>query len=170
MQRVIRPATMVVIEFSAAWPRWLKPTAEGNMAVVAQHYEGRPSSLVTQVATRTSRLEAVGWRLDKMILVSNGRSDPDSVAARSILARGLLSRLRLMGRGQLTLTVDERLGRRAAADLRALTISMERSLCGAPVGLNARIGEQSWHSSEPLADAVVAGRPSGPFRGMNRAG
>lgn len=140
------------------------------MAVVAQHYEGRPSSLVTQVATRTSRLEAVGWSLDKMILVSNGRADPDSVAARSILARGLLSRLRLMGRGQLTLTVDERLGRRAGADLRALAASLELSLRGAPVSLTARVGERSWHSSEQLSDAVVATRPSGPFRGISQAG
>ena len=159
MQRVIRPATMVVIEFSAAWPRWLKPTCGGDMAVVAQSYEGKPSSLVTQVATRTSRLEAVGWKLENLVLVCNGRGDPDSVAARSILARGLLSRLRLKGQGALTLTIDERLGRRAAADLRALGACLERSLRGAPISLTARIGDQSWHSSEHLADSVASLTP-----------
>lgn len=150
-----RSASMVVIEFSAAWPKWLKPVGSGDMAVVAQHYEGHPSSLVTQVASRTTRLEAVGWTLDRIILVSNGRADPDAIAARSILARGLLSRLRLIGRGELTLTVDERLGRRAAAELRDLTSSLERSLRGAPVLLSARIGERSWHCHEQLADSVV---------------
>src|SRR6187551_3742285 len=103
MQTVQRSATMVVIEFSAAWPRWLKPASGGDMAVVAQHYEGHPSSLVTQVASRTTRLEAVGWQLDRIVLVSNGRVDPDAIAARSILARGLHARLRLIGRGELTL-------------------------------------------------------------------
>lgn len=164
MQRVTRSATMVVIEFSATWPRWLKPAAGGDMAVVAQHYEGHPSSLVTQVASRTSRLEVVGWRMDKIVLVSNGRVDADAVAARSILARGLLSRLRLQGKGHLTLTVDERLGRRAAADVRTLAASLERSLRGVSVGLTARVGDRSWHADEQLADAVVARGPSGPFK------
>jgi hypothetical protein len=109
-------------------------------------------------------LEVVGWRLDQIILVSNGRVDADSIATRSILARGLLSRLRLMGKGHLTLTVDERLGRRAAADIRTLTVSLERSLRGVPVGLTARVGERSWHADEQLADAVVSRGPSGPFR------
>ncbi len=158
MQTVSRSATMVVIEFSAAWPRWLKPASGGDMAVVAQHYEGHPSSLVTQVASRTTRLEAVGWSMENIVLVSNGRVDADAIAARSILARGLLSRLRLLGRGQLTLTVDERLGRRAGADLRTLASSLERSLRGAPVTLSARIGERSWHCHEQLSDSVVARR------------
>lgn len=164
MQRVTRSATMVVIEFSAAWPRWLKPTAGGDMAVVAQHYEGHPSSIVTQVASRTSRLELVGWSMDRIVLVSNGRVDADAVAARSILARGLLSRLRLHGKGHLTLTVDERLGKRAAADARTLASSLERSLRGVSVGLTVRVGERSWHSDEQLADAVVSRAPSGPFK------
>lgn len=155
MHTVRRSATMVVIEFSAAWPRWLKPASGGDMAVVAQHYEGHPSSLVTQVASRTTRLEAVGWSMETIVLVSNGRVDPDAIAARSILARGLMSRLRLLGRGELILTVDERLGRRAASDLRALSATLERSLRGAPVVLSARIGERSWHSHEQLADSVV---------------
>lgn len=156
-----KSATMVVIEFSAAWPRWLKPAESGDMAVVAQHYEGQPSSLVTQVATRTARLSAVGWNFDKLILVSNGRVDVDAVAARSVLARGLLARLRLLGRGELTLTVDERLGQRAAADLRALALNLEPALRGASVSLNARIGDRSWHSQASLSQsAVLRLRPS----------
>jgi hypothetical protein len=157
-------ATMVVIEFSAAWPRWLKPTSDGHMAVVAQHYEGHPSSLVTQVASRITRLENVGWKLNTVVVVSNGRTDADAVAARSILTRGLLSRLRQKGKGNLTLTVDESLGKRAAVDLRALGVNLERSLRGAPVGLSVRVGARSWHADEQLADAVIDSRASGPFR------
>ena len=157
MHRVTRPATLVVIEFSAAWPHWLKPTQTGDMAVVAQHYEGHPSSLVTQVATRSTRLEAVGWNLQSIILVSNGRSDPDSIAARSILARGLLSRLRLRGRGELLLTMDEKFGRRAGAHLRALGASLEHSLRGAYLSLGVRIGDDTWRANEPLSDSVVGG-------------
>lgn len=155
MHSPTRNAMMVVIEFSAAWPRWLKPAGNAHMAVVAQHYEGHPSSLVTQVATRTTRLEGVGWTIDRIVLVSNGRGDADAIAARSILARGLLSRLRLLGRGELTLTVDERLGRRASSDVRSLAASLERSLRGAPVMLTARVGERSWHGHEQLSDSVI---------------
>lgn len=157
-------ATMVVIEFSAAWPRWLKPASDGHMAVVAQHYEGHPSSLVTQVATRTTRLERLGWNIRTIVIVSNGRSDADALAARSILSRGLLSRLRLQGRGHLTLTVDERLGKRAASDIRSLGANLESSLRGATVTLSTRVGGYSWHSDEQLEDAFVERGPSGPFR------
>jgi len=64
-----RKATLVVIEFGASWPRWLDPTHSGDMAVVAQHYEGEPSSLITQVASRVTRLEAKGWQLKAIVLV-----------------------------------------------------------------------------------------------------
>ncbi len=163
MQRTTRSATMVVIEFSAAWPRWLKPAVGGDMAVVAQHYEGHPSSLVTQVASRMTRLEAVGWSLNDVVLVSNGRTDADSIATRSILARGLLSRLRHIGGGRLTLTVDERLGRRASSDLRSLASAMESSLQGSAVRLTARVGERSWHAEDRAQKLSGAQKPSGPF-------
>lgn len=142
MQPAARAATLVVIEFSASWPRWLKPTRGGDMAVVAQHYEGHPSSLVTQVASRTTRLEAVGWRLDSIVLVSSGRTDPDAVAARSVLSRGLLARLKGKGQGDLVLTVDERAGKRARHNLEALGAALAASCRGSHVGLCVRVGDE----------------------------
>jgi len=164
MQSQSEKATMVVIEFSASWPRWLKPGA-GDMALVAQHYEGPPSSLVTQVASRTARLEAVGWRLCTLVLVSNGRTDPDAVAARSVLTRGLLARMRQKGGGSLVLAVDERLGRRAAAQLRELAAALHRTSAAAGVTLAVRVGDLVWGvapealshlTSEPLVGAWAA--------------
>jgi len=73
-----RKATLVVIEFGASWPRWLDPSHSGDMAVVAQHYEGAPSSLITQVASRVTRLEAKGWQLNAIVFVSNGRCEGDA--------------------------------------------------------------------------------------------
>jgi hypothetical protein len=49
----------------------------------AQHYEGLPTDLVAQVANRITRLNHAGWQLDEVVLVTNGRADPDSTAARS---------------------------------------------------------------------------------------
>ena len=99
-------ATLVVIEFGGSWPSWLEPgcTTNGNMAVVAQHYEGHPSELLTQVANRISRLENGGWDRQRGVLVSNGRVDPDAETSRGVLCRGLMARLEAMGRGQLVLT------------------------------------------------------------------
>src|SRR6478609_6144803 len=89
-----RPASLVVIEFGASWPRWLDPSSDrGDLAVVAQHYAGPPTDLITQVAMRVTRLQARGWRLSTMVLVSNGRADVPTAAARSVLARGLLAHL-----------------------------------------------------------------------------
>ncbi|HKO49862.1 MAG TPA: hypothetical protein VJV79_19160 [Polyangiaceae bacterium] len=138
-----RKATLVVIEFGASWPRWLDPSHSGDMAVVAQHYEGAPSSLITQVASRVTRLEAKGWQLNAIVFVSNGRCEGDSAAARSILAHGLLSRLRAAGGGHFALTVDDRHGRRAAHNLTLLAESMDRAARVGGVVLSTRAGEQT---------------------------
>jgi len=138
-----RKATLVVIEFGASWPRWLDPSDSGDMAVVAQHYEGEPSSLITQVASRVTRLEASGWRLKAVVLVSNGRCEQDSIAARSILGRGLLARLRAVGGGHFALSVDERLGVRARHNLTQLAESLGKEAARCHVELNAYTGEQT---------------------------
>jgi|GEM_PF-495673 len=158
VRRVVPPhaATLVVIEFSAAWPAWLAPSTSGDLAVVAQHYEGHPSSLVTQVAMRATRLGAVGWKIAKVVLVTNGRSDPESVASRSVLGRGLLSRLRLQGFGELVLSVDPRQGRRAVSSLMALASSLESSLGDAAVSLSLRAGDSIYRGPEASVDSVVS--------------
>lgn len=142
-----RKATLVVIEFGASWPRWLDPGKGGDMAVVAQHYQGEPSSLITQVASRVTRLEANGWQLQAVVLVSNGRCEGDSTAARSILARGLLSRLRGAGGGHFALTVDERHGQRARRNVAQLAESLSREASQGGVVLRAYAGEQCGLSS-----------------------
>ncbi len=138
-----RKATLVVIEFGASWPRWLDPSHSGDMAVVAQHYEGEPSSLITQVASRVTRLEAKGWQLKAVVLVSNGRCEGDSTAARSILARGMLARLRSAGGGHFALTVDERHGRRARHNLTHLAESLDQDASAGNIVLSAYAGEQT---------------------------
>lgn len=123
-----RPATLVVIEFGASWPRWLNPTGDrGDLAVVAQHYAGPPTDLITQVAMRVTRLQARGWQLTSMVLVSNGRADMPTAAARSVLARGLLAHLAASGGGSFSLSVDSYLGRRAEHNLSALATGLEPS-------------------------------------------
>jgi hypothetical protein len=138
-----RKATLVVIEFGASWPRWLDPSHSGDMAVVAQHYEGEPSSLITQVASRVTRLEVQGWQLKAIVLVSNGRCEGEFLAARSILARGLLARLRGVGGGHFALTVDERYGRRARHNLTHLAESLDEDASSGGVVLTAFAGEQT---------------------------
>jgi len=145
-----RPATLVVIEFGASWPRWLNPTGDGgDLAVVAQHYSGPPTDLITQVAMRVTRLQSRGWQLSAMVLVSNGRADAPTAAARSILARGLLAHLAASGGGSFVLSVDSYLGRRAEHNLAALATSLE------PVALANRIELRSELCSGPAALAPV---------------
>lgn len=138
-----RNATLVVIEYGASWPRWLDPSHSGDMAVVAQHYEGEPSSLITQVASRVTRLEARGWRLKAIVLVSNGRCEHASAAARSVLARGLLARLRSAGGGHFALTVDERYGRRASHNVSHLAESIEAEASIGGIELSLFAGEHT---------------------------
>jgi hypothetical protein len=129
-----RPTTLVVIEFGASWPRWLTPTGDrGDLAVVAQHYSGPPTDLITQVAMRVTRLQSRGWQIGAIVLVSNGRADVQTAAARSILARGLLAHLASSGGGEFSLSVDGYLGRRAEHNLSALASAL------APVARSSRV-------------------------------
>lgn len=136
-----RNATLVVIEFGASWPRWLDPGAIGDTAVVAQHYEGPPESLITQVESRVSRLTAAGWRFEDVVLVSNGRADLDSLAARSFLARELLTFLRGVGGARLLFTVAAELGRRASQTLTALGEALRYQALANGVSMYVRIGD-----------------------------
>jgi len=151
-----RPATLVVIEFGASWPRWLNPTGDrGDLAVVAQHYAGPPTDLITQVAMRVTRLQARGWQLSSMVLVSNGRADAPTAAARSILARGLLAHLAGPGGGRFVLSVDAYLGLRAAHNLTALATSLEPAALASRIELRLETAADG-HASVPVARALTA--------------
>jgi hypothetical protein len=155
MQR--RPATLVVIEFGASWPRWRSPAHSGDMAVVAQHYEGLPTDLVTQVASRITRLCHANWQLDEVILVTNGRSDAEASAARSVLARGLVGHLNSAGGRELTLSVSDAHGRRALHDLTALAAALEPVTLACNLSLSVRVGEAEPVFSRPAPSRVAAG-------------
>lgn len=143
-------ATLVVIEYGASWPSWLSPSGSGNMAVVAQHYEGAASSIVTQVANRLSRIVNVGWRIDDIVLVSNGRTDLDALSARSQLARGLLLHLREVGGVRFVFTVPAKLGRRAGHTLITLTASLQETALTSGIALCVRIGDRDPVYARPL--------------------
>lgn len=156
-----RPSTLVVIEYGASFPRWLNPAHSGDLAVVAQHYEGLPSDLVGQVANRMTRLNEAGWQLDEVVLVSNGRADEDSHAARSVLARGLLANLRAAGGCLLTLSVGEALGRRATVELTTLAALLEPMARASDLVLSVRIGEDPPVFSRPGPARTFAATGSG---------
>lgn len=152
-----RPATLVVIEFGASWPRWLNPTGDrGDLAVVAQHYAGPPTDLITQVAMRVTRLQSRGWQLTSMVLVSNGRADSHTAAARSILARGLLAHLAASGGGSFVLSVDSYLGRRAEHNLASLLTSLEPIARASRVELRAERCGGGEASALPVAASLTA--------------
>jgi hypothetical protein len=123
------------------------------LAVVAQHYEGEPSSLVTQVANRIARLEGTGWRLGTSVIVANERTDPAAFAARSVLARGMLARLSKSGGGDIVLTVSDAVSGRACANLLGLAAALDGDAARSGVKISLRIGRRepvvglSW--SEP---------------------
>lgn len=151
-----RPATLVVIEFGASWPRWLNPTGDrGDLAVVAQHYAGPPTDLITQVAMRVTRLQSRGWQLSTMVLVSNGRADAPTAAARSILARGLLAHLAASGGGSFALSVDSYLGRRAEHNLELVAQALEPIARASRVDLRLQ-RTASYSENLPVAGALTA--------------
>jgi len=158
----VHNATLVVIEYGGSWPRWLHPSQSGDMAVVAQHYPGAPSSLVTQVASRVTRLENMGWHLRQMVVVSNGKTDKDLSAARSVLARGLIAHLRDIRRGELILTCVEPASTRAPRELIALASALESTALGTGVSLSVRgwDGSVLLTTADPRVDVALLAQAS----------
>ncbi|MEZ4219749.1 MAG: hypothetical protein R3B13_02390 [Polyangiaceae bacterium] len=138
-----RSATLVVIEYGASWPKWLEPSNAGYLAVVAQHYEGEPTSLVAQVANRIARLELQGWQLGTTVVAVNTRTDAAAFAARSVLARGLLARLGRQRHGELTLTVESGASSRSCQDLTGLAAALDGDALRSGVGVSVRIGSNA---------------------------
>lgn len=136
-------ATLVVIEFGASWPRWLSPTSADHTAVVAQHYEGSAHSLIAQVSSRLSRLVNTGWRIDEAILVSNGRTDIEAIAARAVLVRGLLQHLRDVSGSRLLLSVKKEFGQRPGHTLASLSQALRENALGSGIALGIRVGEEA---------------------------
>lgn len=138
----MRDASLVVIEYGGSWPRWLDPSqrATGDVAVVAQHYEGEPMSLVTQVANRITRLDAGGWALQTIILATNDRTDADAMAARAVLARGLIARMASVQADRFVLSVDPALQRRARHSLGLLSGQLADEGAGSGVSVVVRTG------------------------------
>lgn len=170
--QVTRTATLVAIEFGASWPRWLdvgKPGlgADGAAAgascivTVAQHYEGVPSSLVTQVASRITRMEQAGWQLGNVVLACNGRSDADALTARSVLARGLLEHLRNRAHragAEFVLALGQAHDARAVQALAKLRATLAPPPhAGQSVRVSVRLGQdQPLHAGKPAPSSSAA--------------
>jgi hypothetical protein len=136
-------ATLVIIEYGAFWPRWLNPNRLGDIAVIAQHYEGPPHSLVTQVENRLTRLVVGQWLIESAILVSNGRTDLEALGARSIVARGLLSHLKKDGGQRLVLSVSPERGERACKTLATLFETLQSGALESGIELKLSTTETS---------------------------
>src|SRR6185436_18394531 len=100
--RPLRDATLIIVEYGAVWPRWLDPARHAGddstmVALVAQHYEGAPRSIIEQAARRITRLESAGWRLGNVVVSVSSRTDPEAAAARAELVRGLWANLGAAG-------------------------------------------------------------------------
>ncbi|HEY3236291.1 MAG TPA: hypothetical protein VGJ84_16355 [Polyangiaceae bacterium] len=133
MPASVRHATLVVIEFGGAWPRWLENSPSGDVAVVAQHYAGDPGSLIAQVASRITRLELVGWQVSSIVLVANDRSDREASSVRAVLGRCLLAGLKAQGRGTLTLTSGHATSSRQSGKLVHMARALDLDLAGSAV-------------------------------------
>src|SRR5688572_25886909 len=120
-----RMATLVVIEAGAPWPGWLDPCRSGDLSVVTQSVEPQNSALVPQVASRLTQLEAMGWVLQKIVLVANAEHEADAASARAILARGLVARLRNGSARELVLASDQPAGSAVHQGLSALAAALE---------------------------------------------
>jgi hypothetical protein len=127
---------------------------------VAQHYEGEPVSIVTQVASRISRLEATDWQLGTTIVVVNERTDAEAFAARAVLTRGLLARLVHARAGELVLTIDENASTRSLQELTGLAAALDIDAVGNGVSVSVRVGRAApllgLSGDRALVDACVA--------------
>ena len=149
-------ASLVVIEYGASFPRWLDPSQVGTLAVVAQHYEGPPASLLTQVRSRLARLLSTGWILENMVLVCNGRMSLEQQAARSLLARQLLTTLRQCNGVRLVFTLSSEFEAKVRNSLCALASGLDDFALPSGIALSVRQGDGSSIYTRPALPGFAA--------------
>jgi hypothetical protein len=137
-----RRATLVVIEEEgASWPKWLHPCGSGDLVLVVRDRES--DSLTCQVANRWAELEAIGWVIEKVVLVVGSRCEVDAIFARSILIGDLVARLESARVAELVLSSNEPAGSRAHDGLIALAAANE----DLDLQITVRVGSEHMYQS-----------------------
>lgn len=129
MSRTKKTAVLVA-ERGGEWSEWVEPLREDvdEFAIVLQRQGESPSELATRVRERVAELQLEG-ELVAAALVGGDRWDPDTLSARSLMIRAMVSQMVPTGRGRLFLDGGERAGRGRHA-MQALAAVVEDQVGG----------------------------------------
>lgn len=103
---------LLVAERDADWSEWIDPLRAEvhDIAIVLQRMEETPSQLATRVRARVAEIAGQG-NLVTAALVGGERWDSDTLNARSLMIRAIVSQMKGAQDGVLYLDAGDRVGR-----------------------------------------------------------
>jgi len=125
-----KKTAVLVAERGGEWSEWVEPLRDevDDIAIVLQRSGETPSELATRVRERVGELQLEG-ELVAAALVGGDRWDPDTLSARSLMIRAIVSQMVPSSRGRLFLDGGERVGRGRHA-MQALAAVVEDQVGG----------------------------------------
>lgn len=145
--------SLVVMEAGAGWPDLAGAHHAPNAVVEAQLANESPPDFQARVAHRMGSLDGP---LAFGLIATNGNMDPDSVDARSRIARAACAQMASAEGGELLLVADET----AADDVRHGLMALAGELVGDNVSVRVRFPQTRSDSGVvPTAPVAAAAEP-----------
>lgn len=142
MVAVEDPASLIVIEAGARWPSWVadRQRAAPNSFVEVQTGSEPPQHFAQRVSSRVVGLSADRKALRLAVIATNGGTDPEASAARSMIARALLRAMARSGGGELVLSAESTDD--ARHELFALAGALCEGLKGSQISVSVRFSDR----------------------------
>jgi len=141
--------SVVVLEAGSTWPPWLGEYQKHapNSVVIAQSAEEKGRDFAQRIARRMDEIAAGDAAIHVALLVSNGKLDEASVAARKRMCESMLRVMVQKRQGELVLAADARAGEALRHELFALAGTLCDELGGTQVNVRVRFGSGRPESS-----------------------
>lgn len=145
---------VVVAERDGDWSPWIESLGDevDDVTVVLQRQGESPSALATRVRQRVSELEG---DLVAAALVGGSSWDSETLSARSLMIRAVVSQMVASGRGQLFLDAGAHVGRSRHA-MQALASVVEDQIVDTGVDVLTTRPERRAASERPAAQRRAA--------------
>lgn len=153
----IRKRTAVLVaERDGDWSEWIESLRDDadDIAIVLQRMGESPAALATRVRERVEELDG---DLVAAALVGGDRWDPDTLSARSLMIRAIVTRMVTSGRGQLFLDAGAHAGRgRHAMQALASVVEDQVADTGVEICTAARRPRPPVEPTQPLPTCRAA--------------
>lgn len=161
--------SVVVLELGSSWPPWLAEYQKHapNSVVIAQSSDESGADFAQRISRKMDEIGSREAAIHAGLLVSNGATDPASLAARERICSALLRVMLQKQRGELVLAADVTAGDDVRHELFALAGTLCDELRGTAVSVRVRF--DTVRPSGSVSGVMKSVAPSAPTETVENA-